>query len=121
MTRRAPAAERARYAFIHDIGVCAATGRDGDIHAAHLRGPAAVFGKPITGMSIKPHYVWTLPLSPEMHAYQHEIGEKAFWLQHSHPWHSRTRSPLAAALILEGFHALGDVDAARAWLQAWAR
>ena len=121
MTRRAATDEKRRYAFMHEIGICAVTGREGDIHAAHIRGADSLFGKPLTGMGIKPHYVWTVPLSPEMHSRQHIFGESLFWNEHGFPWRDLTRGPMAAALILEGFRTMNDADGARAWLRARAR
>ena len=118
MTRRTSprAAERARYTFLHELP-CAVTGRDG-IEVAHIRGADALFGKPLTGMGIKPHWVWTLPLSPDAHATQHREGELIWWRMHGYPWRDLTRGPMAAALILEGFRSMNDVDGARAWLRA---
>ncbi len=116
MTRRPLTAEKARYAFLHELP-CAVTGREG-IEVAHIRGADALFGKPLTGMAIKPHWVWTLPLSPEAHKLQHAWGEPMFWEKCGYPWRDLTRGPMAAALVLEGFRSMGDVDGARAWLRA---
>ena len=118
MTRRATTDERARYAFLHEIGICAVTGREGYIHAAHIRGADALFGKPLTGMGIKPHWVWTMPLSSSQHIIQHEVSEELFWDNRAYPWRDLTRGPMAAALILEGFRSMNDVDGARTWLRA---
>ncbi len=117
MTRRATTAENARYTFMHEIGICAATGREGDIHAAHIRGADALFGKPLAGMARKPHWVWTLPLSPEMHRNQHVVGEEFFWTMHGYPWRAITKGPMATALILEGFRSMDDAEGARTWLR----
>lgn len=118
MTRRPSTAEKGRYAFLHEIGICAVTGREGDIHAAHIRGADALFRKPLTGMGIKPHWVWTMPLSPKQHVIQHANGENRYWTTMGYPWRSITEGPMAAALILEGFRSMDDVDGARAWLRA---
>ncbi len=118
MTRRAATDEKSRYNFLHEIGICAVTGREGDIQVAHIRGADALFGKPLTGMAIKPHYVWTMPLCPDSHQEQHDVSEETFWHYHGYPWHDLTRGPMAAALILEGFRAMHDADAARTWLRA---
>ena len=109
--------EKARYAFLHEIGICAVTGREGDIHAAHIRGPDSLFGKTESGMGRKPHWVWTIPLSPAMHTLQHTMSEKQFWDSHGYPFRDIAKGPLAAALVLEGFRQLGDVDGARTWLR----
>ncbi len=118
MTRRTTVDERARYAFIHEIGISAASGRAGDIHCAHLRSGAPVFGKHNPGMARKPHWVWTLPLLVEEHHQQHRMNERQFWESFGFDWLDPIKSPLAVALALEGFRALGDADAARAWLQS---
>ena len=118
MTRRITTDEKARFAFLHEIGICAVTGREGGIHVAHIRGADALFEKPLTGMAIKPHWVWTLPLSPDAHRDQHNNGEEFYWSAMGYPWRDLTRGPMAAALILEGFRSMNDVDGARAWLRA---
>ena len=117
MTRRATAAEKARGAFLREVGICAVTGIEGDIQVAHIRGADALFCKPLTGMAIKPHWVWTLPLSAEAHREQHEIGEGMFWNTRGYPWRDITRGPMAAALVLEGFRAMDDAEGARTWLR----
>ncbi len=114
--------ERARYSFLHEIGLCCVSGLMSEIQVAHIRGPDAQFSKPLTGMAEKPHWVWTLPLCRERHELQHKIGEPEFWSRHGYPWQDAHRSPCHAALILEGFRTLNDVDGARAWLSgrlAW--
>ena len=113
--RRSPD-ERRRYAFLHDIGVCAATGVEGDVHAAHIRGADFYFNKPLAGMAIKPHWIWTLPLSPEAHREQHAGNEKTFWEAHGFGWTDILTSPLVVALALEGYRSMNDVDGARRWL-----
>jgi len=120
MTRRASADEKARYAFLHEIGICAVTGKQQDIEVAHIRGADALFGKPLTGMAIKPHYVWTLPLQGMEHFIQHVDGEDIFWSHRFYPWRDLTRGPMATALILEGFRTMNDADGARTWLRARA-
>jgi len=110
--------ERDRYTFLHEIGLCCASGFVGEIEVAHIRGPDAQFNKSLAGMGRKPHYVWTLPLHPAMHRCQHKIGEAKFWTLYNYPWQDAHRSPLHACLILEGFRTLGNADDARAWLYA---
>lgn len=117
---RPTTAERARYDFLHRIGICAATGKEGDIQVAHIRYSDAFFGKVNPGMARKPHWVWTLPLSAEAHRTQHDEGEHIFWTTRYHTPSDALRSPLTAALVLEGFRALDDADAAREWLRKWA-
>ncbi len=118
MTRRIGLEEKARYAFIHELP-CVATGILGHIQVAHIRGPDALFGKKETGMARKPHWTWTLPLRQEEHARQHQCGEAKYWTWPRYPWRDITRGPMAAALLLEGFRAMDDVDGACAWI--WAR
>lgn len=123
MTRKRPssrftAEEKARFAFLHEIGLCCASGRDGEIHVAHISGPDHLFNKPPAGVGAKAHFVWTLPLSAEAHAEQHRKGERQFWSQNGFPWRDLGRGPMAAALILEGFRALDDVEGARRWIKA---
>ncbi len=117
MTRRATTAERARYAFMHEVGICAVTGREGDIHAAHLRGADALFGKPLAGMANKPHWVWTVPLLVEEHLSQHRQNEKTWWAARGFGWMNILTSPLVVALALEGFRSMDDADGARTWLR----
>ena len=117
MTRRPTTAEKGRYAFLHEIGVCAVTGREGDIQVAHIRSPDPFFGKTESGMGRKPHWVWTLPLSFEAHTSQHRSNERAWWSVHGFDWDDRVASPLVAALALEGFRSMDDVEGARTWLR----
>ncbi len=121
MKRRTTADERDRYEFMHEIGICTVTGREGDIHAAHIRGADALFSKPLTGMAIKPHYVWTIPLSPEAHMSQHRENEKAWWKDRGFDWGNPLTSPLAVALGLEGWRTMSDADGAREWMRARLR
>ncbi len=117
MTRRATTAEKARYTFLHEIGVCAATGQEGDIHVAHLRGPDALFGKPLAGMANKPHWVWTVPLLVDEHLSQHRQSEMTWWASRGFGWLDILTSPLVVALALEGFRSMEDADGARTWLR----
>ncbi len=117
MTRRATTAEKARYAFLHEVGVSAATGREGDIQVAHLRGADALFGKPLAGMGRKPHWVWTVPLLVEEHLSQHRQNEKVWWALRGFGWWDILTSPLVVALALEGFRSMDDVEGARTWLR----
>ena len=117
MTRRADPDEKARYAFLHELP-CVATGILGDIQVAHIRGPDALFGKTESGMARKPHWVWTLPLRRDEHERQHRCGEAKYWKRPRYPWRDITRGPMSAALVLEGFRAMNDVEGARAWILA---
>ena len=117
MTRHADPDEKARYAFLHELP-CVATGIFGDIQVAHIRGPDALFGKTESGMARKPHWVWTLPLRRDEHERQHQCGEAKYWKWPRYPWRDITRGPMAAALVLEGFRAMDDVEGARASILA---
>ena len=112
-----PADERARYAFMHEIGFSAATGREGDLDAAHIRGADSLFNKPLAGMALKPHYVWTVPLLVEEHRSQHRQNEKTWWKSRGFGWMDILTSPLTVALVLEGFRSMEDVEGARMWLR----
>ncbi len=120
MTRRATTAERARYAFLHEIGI-SATGREGDIQVAHIRGADALFGKPLAGMASKPHWVWTVPLLVDEHLSQHRQNEKTWWAERGFGWMNILTSPLVVALALEGFRSMNDAEGAMVWLRALAR
>ena len=114
---RAPE-EKAKFAFIHEVGICAVTGRSGDVHCAHVRFSDAFFGKANPGMGTKPEPVWTLPLSPEKHQQQHGMGEAEFWRLHGYDPRDPARSPLTACLVLDWHYRAGDVEAAQEWLRA---
>ncbi len=117
MTRCATTAEKARYAFLHEVGICTVTGMEGDIQVAHIRGADALFGKPLAGMGRKPHWVWTVPLRAEEHLSQHRQNEKTWWASRGFGWLDILTSPLAVALALEGFRSMEDADGARTWLR----
>lgn len=58
---------------------CLVTGRSG-VEAAHIRYGELSLCKPISGMQMKPHDYWVVPLSPEEHRKQHARGnERAYW------------------------------------------
>ncbi len=61
-------------------------GKQGGIHAAHLRAASPRHGKLATGIGQKPDDSWTTPLCLEHHildeAAQHQNQELAFWKQH---------------------------------------
>ena len=121
MTRRATTAEKARYDFLHEVGICAVTGIRGDIQVAHIRGPDALFGKTESGMARKPHWGWTMPLLRDEHERQHRWGENEYWDWAGYPWRDITRGPMAAALVLEGFRSMDDAEGARIWLRERAQ
>lgn len=57
---------------------CAVTGRYG-VQAAHLSAAAPRYGHYGRGKQRKASDRWVLPMAPEEHARQHNIGEMAFW------------------------------------------
>jgi hypothetical protein len=84
---------------------CAICGKQGGIHAAHLRSSSPRHGKLASGIGQKPDDSWTTPLCLEHHilgeAAQHQDQELAFWKQHS-------IDPFVLALAL--WRASGDDD-----------
>ncbi len=49
------------------------------VQVAHLRMADPARGKPHTGIGEKPSDMWCLPLTPEEHAEQHSMSERAWW------------------------------------------
>lgn len=82
---------------------CAACDADPAAEAAHVRMTLA--GKPITGLGMKPHDRWTVPLCHSCHMRQHAIGEVAFW-------HDVGLHPLVLARAL--YWASPDIEEMRA-------
>jgi hypothetical protein len=115
-TQRRAEQEAAHYAFLHEVGVCAATGCSGDIHVAHIRFADWIFNKELPGMGRKPHFVWTLPLLAEVHVKQHSGNEREFWDWQGFPHRSLTAGPLTYALAVAGFSMMGDVEGARRYI-----
>lgn len=106
-SERGTSAEKKHFAFLHEL-TCVLSGQFG-IEAAHLRSPCAAFAKPLAGVSAKPHFIWTLPLSPELHREQHSMGEQAFWASYGMPLDGpMTETPFMLALALAGFSHTGD-------------
>lgn len=62
---------------------CVICGRQGDIHAAHLRSASPRHGKREVGFGQKPDDCWAVPLCAEHHLFgedaQHKADELAFW------------------------------------------
>jgi hypothetical protein len=65
---------------------CAICGKQGSIHAAHLRAASPRHGKLATPIGRKPDDSWTTPLCVEHHVLdegaQHQGQELAFWKSH---------------------------------------
>lgn len=76
---------------------CLLSGRPAE--AAHIRYADAKHGKTETGMQIKPHDRFTVPLCPELHRLlkgcQHDSDERTWWEQFG-------IDPIAVALELYG-------------------
>ena len=115
---RLSAKEADRFRFLREIGTCAISGAETEIEIAHIRGADALFGTPDSGMGYKPHWLWTVPLSASLHREQHRGSEAAFWSRYGFPYRSLTAGPMALAMVLEGFRALDNPEAARKWLRA---
>jgi len=54
--------------------------------ASHLRASSHKYGKPITGVGIKPDDKWALPLTHAHHMAAHAWGdERGWWMAHGVP------------------------------------
>jgi hypothetical protein len=86
---------------------CAICGKQGGIHAAHLRTASPRHGKLATGIGQKPDDSWAIPLCAEHHilgeAAQHQDQELVFWKRHG-------IDPFVLALVL--WQASGDDELA---------
>ena len=86
---------------------CAICGKQGGIHAAHLRAASPLHGKLATGIGQKPDDSWTAPLCAEHHIFdeaaQHQDQELQFWKRHG-------IDPFVLALAL--WRASGDDETA---------
>ena len=86
---------------------CAICGKQGNIHAAHLKAASPIHGKLATAFGQKPDDSWTTPLCADHHllgdAAQHLDQELTFWKQHG-------IDPFILALAL--WRASGDDDLA---------
>lgn len=58
---------------------CTLCRAEGGVDAAHVRFGSLSYGKPHTGMGMKPDDKWTVPLCRGCHTTQHKQNEKAFW------------------------------------------
>ena len=86
---------------------CAICGKQGGIHAAHLRAASPLHGKISSGIGQKPDDSWTTPLCAEHHIFdeaaQHQDQERQFWKRHG-------IDPFVLALAL--WRASGDDEVA---------
>jgi len=93
-----PAKNKDYLAFLHSLP-CVVTGVTG-IQAAHLSMAAPEYGHWGRGKGSKAPDRWALPLSPEEHARQHDMGEERYW---------SGRNPHVLALTIFGLWSdLGD-------------
>jgi len=86
---------------------CAVCGKQGGVHAAHLRAASPFHGKLATGIGQKSDDSWTTPLCSKHHIFdeaaQHQDAELRFWKRHG-------IDPFVLALSL--WRASGDDEAA---------
>lgn len=80
---------------------CVLTGKR-PVEAAHIRFADKAWGKPLTGIGVKPSDRWCLPLSPDKHREQHAAGNERTW------WKKQGVDPLVVATRLY-FEAAGDL------------
>lgn len=103
--------ELAHFLFVAQLPCCV-SGKT-PVEVAHIRYADWLFAKPIAGTSLKPHYVWTVPLHPTRHREQHRMSERAFWESYGYDTDNPWRSPLAMALMIAGASEAEDFDIAR--------
>lgn len=78
--KRKQAKSKGYLAFLHRLP-CVITGRTG-VQACHVSFRAPQYGHYGRGKQTKAADRWALPMTPEMHAAQHAMGERDFWLKH---------------------------------------
>ena len=101
--KRKPAKSKGYLAFLHRLP-CVITGRFG-VQACHLSYAAPEYGHYGRGKQTKAPDRWALPMVPEQHAAQHDLGdERLFWQQ-------KGVTPHLLALVLWGLWS-SDGDAA---------
>lgn len=125
---RHSAAEKRRFEFLHDVGICACPVRHpsdlcppGPVEVAHIRAgiQSRVWRKVNPGMGGYPHHVWTVPLCPGHHHEQHQNGERKWWESKGIDWDHPIFSPLGLAVMLQGFCELDEADSARDFIHYW--
>lgn len=64
---------------------CLVSGKTPAGEAAHIRYASAIYGKPVTGIGVKPDDKWVVPLCAWFHTIsseaQHRFGEEWWWEQ----------------------------------------
>ena len=100
--------KEAHLKFIRSLP-CIVCGDNTSTEAAHVRMSDPRIGKDITGIGIKPHDYFVVPLCGECHRRQHQMSERLFW-RHA------GIDPVLKALAL--YAASGDVDEADKILNA---
>lgn len=96
--------------FIRSLG-CLICGDATCTEAAHVRYAEPLAGKLITGMGIKSHDKFTVPLCSRHHREQHANGERSWWSQFG-------IDPVYAALALHSV--TGDNETGSRICAAWA-
>lgn len=111
-------AEESRYfGFIASLP-CAVSLRHG-VQVAHVRFADAWFNKPPTGVGIKPRVPYCLPLTPEMHAEQSNMGEREFWTEYGFNCDCPRLSPLTLCWTLWGLFLADETHAGEAVIRNW--
>ena len=82
-------------AWLHSVP-CIVTGTL-PVEAAHLSTANPKYGHMGRGKGQKAHDRWALPLSPEQHRRQHDVGENRYWL-------FKDADPYLTALVLHGLY-----------------
>lgn len=78
--KRRPAKAKGYLAWLHELPCCV-SGAYG-VQAAHLSYAAPEYGHYGRGKGSKASDRWALPLSPQEHARQHSMSERAYWAAH---------------------------------------
>ena len=111
--------EHEHYAYLHDLQICAITGRRNvPIEVEHLRIMEFRLNKTIGGMGMKPHYMWTLPISAKIHRENNGVLDVEAWRRVGWPCEDLRTGPLACAAVLFSLSCIDDVEGGRRWLSA---
>lgn len=94
--------DKEHLAFLRTLPCCLC-GDNTATEAAHVRMADARISKPLTGNSIKPDDVFTVPLCSKHHRLQHSMSERAFWA-------AEDKDPVLLALALYAY--TGDAERA---------
>ena len=109
LTQRRPRVESSAYLRWIRSFPCVVCGTTVDIEAAHVRYASYAAGKMISGLGMKPHDAWTLPLCANHHHWgpdaQHR-GSEVDW------WKSWGIDPIYVAALMWLHYSLNDDSAA---------